>query len=61
MKTPEQIRDEGFEALMKAFGPSDAIRFIQQFSKGYGNYTEERHNWLDNKSIEELTKKKLKK
>jgi hypothetical protein len=59
MRTTEQIRSEGFEALVKALGPSDAIRFMQQFSKGYGNYTEERHQWLNNKTIEDLTKHRL--
>ena len=60
MKTLEQIRYEGFEALVKALGLSDAVRFMQQFSKGYGNYTEERHQWLNKKSIEDLTKHRLK-
>lgn len=55
MKTLEQIRLEGFDVLVKALGPVDAVRFIQQFSPGYGDYTKERHTWLDNKSFEELT------
>jgi hypothetical protein len=55
MRTLEQIRIEGFEALVKNLGPVDAVRFMQQFTTGYGDYSKERHEWLDNKSFEELT------
>jgi hypothetical protein len=61
MRTLEEIRYEGFSALVIALGPTDAVRFMQQFSKGYGNYTKERNQWLENKSIEELTKTRFKK
>jgi len=56
MRTVEQIRSEGFEALVKALGATDAVRFIQQFSTGYGDYTKDRHNWLEQKSFEELAR-----
>jgi hypothetical protein len=58
MRTLEQIRMEGFTALLNTLGPVDAMRFLQQFSQGYGDYTKERHAWLDNKSWEELTERK---
>lgn len=35
------------EALVDALGVIDAIRFIQHFHPGYGDYTKERHQWLD--------------
>lgn len=60
MKTLEQIRSEGFEALLKALGPVDTIRFFQQFSTGHGNYSKNRHQWLDNISFEELSNLKSK-
>jgi len=41
IKTINQIRDEGFAGLMKALGPEDAIRYINSFEQGMGNYTEE--------------------
>lgn len=56
MKTLEQIRYEGFEALIEKLGATDAVRFMQQFSTGYGDYTKDRHIWLDNKSFEDLIK-----
>jgi hypothetical protein len=30
------------------------VEFIQQFDSGYGDYTKERHNWLDKLTIEEI-------
>jgi hypothetical protein len=61
MRTLEEIRYEGFSALVIALGATDAVRFMQQLSKGYGNYTKERHEWLEKKSIEELTQPRFKK
>lgn len=58
MKTAEQIRVEGFKALVNALGYVDAIRFIQQFSNGAGDYSKERNGRLDEKSWDDLTKKK---
>lgn len=58
MRTLEQIRTEGFSALLNTLGPVDAVRFIQQYDTGHGDYTKERHAWLDGKSWEELTVKK---
>ena len=46
-KTPEEIRCEGLEALVVRLGPADAIRFIQQYEQGQGDYTRDRHEWLD--------------
>lgn len=39
---PEEVRQEGLSALLERLGPADAIRFIQQFSPGRGDYTTER-------------------
>ena len=34
-----------------SLGIVDTIRFIQHFSPGEGNYTKERHQWLQQKSL----------
>ena len=47
IKTINQIRDEGFTALIKALGPEDAIRFINSYDQGSGNYTEEKYQRPD--------------
>lgn len=52
--TPEQIRRAGFEALVDALGPADALRFVRQFEPGRGNYTEERHQWLDGLTLNDI-------
>ncbi len=32
----------------------DTIRFLQYYSSGYGDYTQERHQWLDKTLLEEV-------
>jgi hypothetical protein len=48
------IRKLGLEALNEKLGPVGMVEFIQQFDSGYGDYTKERHNWLDKLTIEEI-------
>mgnify|MGYP006272187767 CR=1 FL=1 len=52
--TQREVIQKGYAALVQALGPVDAIRFIQHFSPGKGNYTEERHQWLDQVTAEEF-------
>ena len=47
VKTLDEIRIQGFEALVKDLGPADAIRFIQSYSHGSGDYTKERKGSLE--------------
>jgi len=46
-KTLNEIRIRGFEVLVESLGPADAIRFIQSYSHGSGDYTKERKVWLE--------------
>jgi len=46
-KSTEEIRRIGIEALAEALGPVDAVRFLQSFDLGRGDYTKERSNVLD--------------
>src|SRR5438094_809669 len=50
----EQIRREGLRALREALGPVGMVRFIQMFQKGSGDYTAERHQWLDGLTIDDI-------
>jgi len=52
--TPIELYRKGFQALIDALGYVDAIRFIRQFDSGSGDYTEERHQWLDNVTMDEI-------
>ncbi|NER95561.1 MAG: hypothetical protein F6J86_17250 [Symploca sp. SIO1B1] len=54
MRTQQEIMKQGYQALVDYLGVVDAIRFIQYFSPGQGDYTKERHQWLNNKSLEDI-------
>jgi hypothetical protein len=64
VKTLNEIRIKGFRVLVKNLGPADAIRFIQSYTHGSGDYTKERKQWRDEDfdtvmaSIKERRKKK---
>jgi hypothetical protein len=53
-RTQQEIIRQGYQALVDSLGIADAIRFIQHFSPGQGDYTKERHQWLDKKSLEDV-------
>ena len=52
--TSEQIRSAGIEALKRELGVVGMARFLQLFETGRGNYTEERHQWLDQMSLDDI-------
>ena len=52
-RTLEQIRLIGLEALSRDLGSVGMIRFLQQFEIGHGDYSIERHEWLDQLTVEE--------
>ncbi|MGK7936224.1 MAG: hypothetical protein AB4206_10590 [Xenococcaceae cyanobacterium] len=54
MKTQNQIIEQGYKALVDSLGIIDTIRFIQYFSPGEGNYTKERNQWLEQKSVDDV-------
>jgi hypothetical protein len=54
MMTPIELNRKGFKALVDALGYADAIRFIRQFDNGSGDYTKERHQWLDKLTLEDI-------
>jgi hypothetical protein len=53
-KTLAQIRLIGLEALSRELGSFGMVRFLQQFETGQGDYSSERHRWLDQLSVEEF-------
>lgn len=55
--TLSQIQQKGLEVLSRELGPVGMIRFLQMFETGYGDYTEERRQWLDNQRIEEIVQR----
>jgi hypothetical protein len=49
------IRKLGIDALNEKLGPVGMVEFLRQFDSGYGDYTKERHKWLDGLTIEEIS------
>lgn len=49
-----EIRTTGFDALVRKLGPSGAIRFIQQYESGHGDYTRNRKKLLPKRSVREI-------
>jgi hypothetical protein len=52
--TPEQIRTRGLSALKRELGAAGMVRFMQQFDRGSGNWAVERHQWLDQLTMDEI-------
>ena len=54
-KDMNSIRRLGIEALTEKLGPIGMTEFMRQFDSGYGDYTKERHSWLDGLTIEDIS------
>ena len=54
VKDKNSIRRLGIDALTEKLGPIGMIEFMRQFDSGYGDYTKERHAWLDNLTVEDI-------
>lgn len=55
-----EIRTIGFEALVRELGPAGAIRFIQQYETGQGDYTRDRKKLLPKKTVREIGREIIK-
>ena len=53
-RTLEDIRTQGLAALRARLGRAGMIRFLQQFDGGGGDYTEDRREWAERTSLDEL-------
>lgn len=56
MMTPQQIRVAGLAALSRELGLVGMIRFMQQFEMGQGDYSKDRHQWLDKYTVDDIAK-----
>jgi hypothetical protein len=52
--TLEEIRVAGLRALSRDLGAVGLVRFLQQFEMGSGDYTAERHQWLDGNTVQDV-------
>ncbi len=49
-----EINADAIEVLARELGVADTARFINQFTTGYGNYTEERKKLFDDLTLDEV-------
>jgi len=52
--TLNEVNDLAMDALLKALGPVDMIRFLRQYEHGSGDYTKDRHQWLNDVPFDEF-------
>lgn len=57
LSDPVELRRQGFEALVKALGWVNAVRFLQQYETSRLDYTHERDQILPEWDAEMLVKK----
>ena len=55
MLNPAELRAAGYKALAAALGPLGMARFLLQFEHGHGDYTRERRQHLQDKSVSTVT------
>lgn len=48
------IKKQAYKALIDALGVAGTLKFLQQLEVGYGDYTKERHQWLDQLTTDEF-------
>ena len=49
-----EISRAGHAALVRELGVVDAVRFLNQYTTGRGNYTEDRNQWLGGEPLDAL-------
>ncbi|QTA82063.1 Uncharacterized protein dnl_44270 [Desulfonema limicola] len=54
IKSLNDINIEAINLLNSSLGIADTIRFLNQFTTGFGNYTEEREKIFDKMSLEDI-------
>lgn len=51
----KEISQEATKLLIRELGIVDTFRFLSQHQPTTGNYTEDRHQWLDSLNMEQIT------
>jgi len=49
-----EVNQQAIRLLYKELGVVDAVRFLKQFTQGYGDYTQERELIFANKSLDDI-------
>ena len=56
LKSLHDITQEAIQILSKEMGIADTIRFLNQFSQGYGDYTQERDAMFQDLTLDDILK-----
>lgn len=54
--TPAEIRKAGWEALVSQLGVAKSLRFLLEYDKGQGNYTELRRELFAGQKVGQILK-----
>jgi hypothetical protein len=54
VKPLAEINQQAISLLYKELGVVDAVRFLKQFTQGFGDYTKEREILFANKSVQDI-------
>jgi hypothetical protein len=49
-----EINQRAIALLYKELGVVDAVRFLKQFTQGFGDYTKERETLFEEKSLDDI-------
>ncbi len=52
--TPVEVRRAGWEALREKLGPDGALKFLLDYDRGEGNYTELRKKIFKGKTVKNI-------
>jgi hypothetical protein len=50
----EDVKVRGMKALTRELGAAGMAQFMQQFGKGHGDYSKDRHRIIDRFTIDEI-------
>ena len=54
LKPLSEVNHQAIRLLAEKIGVVDTIRFVNQFTTGHGNYTEERHALFDHLTMADI-------
>ena len=52
--TDEEVRIRGLEAVRRELGTAGLFRFLRQFGLCQGDYSVERHQWMETLSLRQI-------
>jgi len=53
-KPLSELTQQAIDVLFKEIGIVNTVRFLNQFTRGYGDYTEERESLLKDLTLDEI-------